>query len=174
MNHLIKNCLLAFLILHVFFNSTSAQNDEPIPDLQAFCSQQKGFNLLGKFDVSWSNGGFTEKEFSTIHELGFNFVRLPVDYRTYTLNGNWDYFVEEWVAKIDKAIEYGQKYDVHVCLNLHRAPGYCVNSATLPANQDLDLWTDTVAQAAFVKSLAIFCRTLQRYSCKPVKFQSCK
>jgi len=32
-------------------------------DLTAFCSTQKGFNLLGKFDVSWSNTGYTEKEF---------------------------------------------------------------------------------------------------------------
>ncbi len=62
-------------------------------DLTAFCSSMKGFNLLGKFDVSWSNSGYTEKEFSMIHELGFNFVRLPIDYRTYTEPGNWDSFV---------------------------------------------------------------------------------
>lgn len=155
MNQIIKNSFFALLILPVTFLASFAQ-DEPITDLQAFCSQQKGFNLLGKFDVSWSNSGYTEKEFSAIHELGFNFVRLPVDYRTYTLTGDWNTFVESKVAQIDKAIEYGQKYDVHVCLNLHRAPGYCVNSTTLPANQDLDLWTDSIAQATFVKHWKFF------------------
>lgn len=156
MNQRINHFFLAFLMLSVFSISTSAQDNDPIPDLQAFCSQQKGFNLLGMFDVSWSNNGFSEKEFSTIHELGFNFVRLPVDYRTYTLSGNWNYFVESWVAKIDKAIGYGQKYNVHVCLNLHRAPGYCVNSTTLPDNQNLDLWTDSIAQAAFINHWKFF------------------
>ncbi len=150
--------LFSGLLLILFSNQIIAQESGtgPIPDLQEFCSQQKGFNLLGKFDISWSNQGYSEKDLSTIHELGFNFVRLPVDYRTYTLYGNWDYFVEDWVKKIDLAIEYGQKYDVHVCLNLHRAPGYCVNSTTLPANQDLDLWTDTSAQNAFVNHWKFF------------------
>lgn len=45
------------------------QNNESlltIPDLVGFCSQQKGFNWLEKFDVSLSNKGFSEKEFETI------------------------------------------------------------------------------------------------------------
>ena len=137
------------------FNSI-AQPGGPIPDLKQFCSQQKGFNLLGKFDVSWSNTGFTQKEFSTIKELGFNFVRLPLDYRTYTQAGNWDNFIETQIAKIDQAIVWGEQYNVHVCINLHRAPGYCVNPATLPASQQLNLWTDSVAQKAFVKHWEFF------------------
>jgi endoglucanase len=28
---------------------------------------------------------------------------------------------------VDQVVEYGKKYDVHICLNLHRIPGYCVN-----------------------------------------------
>ena len=125
-------------------------------DLTAFCSSLKGFNLLGKFDVSWSNSGYTEKEFSMIHELGFNFVRLPIDYRTYTEPGNWDAFVESGVQQIDDAVGWGILYDVHVCINLHRAPGYCVNSGDLPANQQLNLWEDTVAQEAFIRHWEYF------------------
>jgi aryl-phospho-beta-D-glucosidase BglC (GH1 family) len=140
----------------LIFNSV-AQPGEPIADLKAFCSQQKGFNLLGKFDVSWSNTGFPEKEFSVIRDLGFNFVRLPLDYRTYTLAGNWDVFTEAQLLKIDQAVEWGRKYNVHVCINLHRAPGYCVNAVdNLPANQQLNLWTDSVAQKAFVNHWKMF------------------
>ena len=120
----------------------------------------KGFNLLGKFDVNFSNYGFTEEEFMIIQDLGFNFVRIPLDYRTYTQAGNWDVFLEDEVAKIDKVVEWGKKYGVHVCLNLHRAPGYCVNPSTLPPNQDLDLWTNTTAQEAFVNHWAYFATPL--------------
>lgn len=151
---------LIFLLLFVFaVSETVAQNehdDGKIADIPAFCSAQKGFNLLGKFDVSWSNSGFTEKEFRIINELGFNFVRLPLDFRTYTQYGNWDKFVEAELVKIDKAVEWGIQYNVHVCINLHRAPGYCVNSTTLPAGQQRDLWTDSVAQTAFVNHWKMF------------------
>ncbi len=120
-------------------------------DLDQFSENHKGFNLLGKFDVGWSNNGFTEEEFIIVKDLGFNFVRLPLDYLTYTQQGNWDVFLEEEIAEIDLAVEYGKKYGVHVCINLHRAPGYSVNtSVVLPPNQNVSLWTDASAQKAFV------------------------
>ncbi len=125
-------------------------------DLDRFSENLHGFNLLGKFDAEWSNYGYSEEEFIIIQDLGFNFARLPLDYRTYTEPGNWDDFVNEEIAEIDKAIEWGNKYGIHVCLNLHRAPGYCVNPSELPANQDLDLWTDAFAQEAFVNHWAYF------------------
>jgi len=126
-------------------------------DLNQFSKEHKGFNLLGKFDVGWSNYGFSEEEFIIVKDLGFNFVRLPLDYRTYTQPGNWDVFLEEEISEIDKALEYGEKYGVHVCINLHRAPGYCVNPATnLPPNQNVSLWSDATAQKAFVNHWSYF------------------
>lgn len=117
----------------------------------------RGFNLLGKFDVGWSNPGYFEEDFEMIHALGFNFVRLPIDYRTYTAEGNWYEYSEDALAQIDDAISWGMSYDIHVNLNLHRAPGFCVNkSNTLPANQALDLWTDTIAQEAFITHWEMF------------------
>jgi len=130
-------------------------NFTPI-DLVQFSKNMKGFNLLGKFDVNFSNYGFTEEEFVILQDLGFNFVRIPLDYRTYTQAGNWDVFLEDEVAKIDKVVEWGKQHGVHVCLNLHRAPGYCVNPSSLPASQTLDLWTNTTAQEAFINHWAYF------------------
>ena len=150
--------LLVFLVLIVAgCGPKDEQTQSFIPiDLDLFSKNLKGFNLLGKFDVNWSNYGYSEEEFIIIHELGFNFARLPLDYRTYTQPGNWDVFLDDEVAQIDNAVEWGKKYDVHVCINLHRAPGYCVNPSSLPANQDLDLWTDPIAQEAFVNHWAYF------------------
>lgn len=164
--------LIGFFLLGISFLSSAqdTESDAPIPDLNEFCSSRKGFNLLGKFDVNWSNSGYTEKEFTVIHDLGFNFVRLPVDYRTYTLTGNWNYFIESEVKEIDAAIEWGKKYDVHVCINLHRAPGYCVNSSTLPASQQLNLWTDTVAQNVFVEHWEYFANRYKDISSSRLSF----
>ena len=161
-DYLMKRVVKFCIFFTIFFSGCAHHEDQkpiiftPI-DLDAFSKNLKGFNLLGKFDVDWSNPGFQEEEFIIVKDLGFNFVRLPLDYRTYTQYGNWDVFSDGEVAEIDKAVEWGKKYGVHVCICLHRAPGYCVNQiTTLPANQNLDLWTNTTAQEAFVNHWAYF------------------
>jgi aryl-phospho-beta-D-glucosidase BglC (GH1 family) len=164
--------VLLFFLLNMT-GSLMAQGNgsgEPVTDLVKFCAEKKGFNLLGKFSYPGSNKGFTEQEFSMVHDLGFNFVRLPLDYRTYTQSGNWDNFTETEVVKIDKAVQWGIKYGVHVSINLHRAPGYCVNPATLPVNQQLNLWTDTVAQKAFVNHWTFFANRYKDISPEALSF----
>lgn len=139
-------------------------------DLNSFSENLRGFNLLGKYDVGWSNNGYREEEFIILKDLGFNFARLALDYRTYTLPGNWDIFVEEEVAEIDQALEWGKEYGVHICIDLHRAPGYCVNPGTVPANQDLDLWTSPEAQKAFINHWAYFAERYKDVSYKDLSF----
>jgi aryl-phospho-beta-D-glucosidase BglC (GH1 family) len=125
-----KFFLQTLAISLLLLNQNKLVNAQEIPpvDLIKFCSEQKGFNLLGKFDVSWSNNGYSQTEFKLIHDLGFNFVRLPLDYRTYTQSGDWNKFLEIEIVEIDNAVKWGQENGVHVCINLHRAPGYCVNN----------------------------------------------
>ncbi|MBK7711129.1 MAG: cellulase family glycosylhydrolase [Bacteroidales bacterium] len=159
---MVKRLFSLSILILIFFSGCKRSEEKPqvfTPiDLDLFSKNMKGFNLLGKFDANFSNYGFTEEEFIILQDLGFNFVRIPLDYRTYTQAGNWDVFLENEVAKIDKVVQWGKEYGVHVCLNLHRAPGYCVNQSSLPANQDLDLWTSSAAQEAFVNHWAYFAR----------------
>jgi hypothetical protein len=157
--------IILFIVLSIFLITGCNHDEEPLVftpiDLIQFSEEHRGFNLLGKYDVGWSNNGFTEEEFVIVKDLGFNFVRIPLDYRTYTQPGNWDIFIDEEIAEIDRAVEYGEKHDVHVCINLHRAPGYCVNPATnLPENQNISLWSDAAAQDAFLNH---WCYFAERY-----------
>ena len=87
----------------------------------------RGFNLLEKFNVEYANGPFRETDFQWIHEFGFNFVRLPMDYRCWIVDGDWRRFDEDALREIDQAIAWGRQYRIHVCLNFHRAPGYSVH-----------------------------------------------
>ena len=170
--------LSIFLGLAMVFSSCSKDepgpaddNNDPVDpiipitiDLDQFSRENKGFNLQGKFDVHWSNAGFKEEEFIIMNDLGFNFARLPLDYQTYTKSGDWNTFIEEEVKEIDQAVAWGKQYGVHICINLHRAPGYSVNQSSIPPNQDLDLWTDPIAQEAFVNHWAYFA---ERYKDSP-------
>ncbi len=114
----------------------------------------RGFNLLEKFSKQWSNKPFVEDDFKWIAEFGFNFVRLPMDYRTWILDGDWRKFDEKVLAEIDQAVEWGKRYGIHVCINFHRAPGYCVN----PPKEEKDLWTDPEAQEVAAMHWAAFAR----------------
>ena len=101
----------------------------------------RGFNLLNEFNVA-NHGPFNEADFRMIHDFGFNFVRLPMDYRIWIVNGDWTQINEKALQDIDQAVAWGEKYHIHVCLNFHRAPGYTV--AEPPEARSL--WTDEEAQ----------------------------
>lgn len=118
-------------------------------------SQWRGFNLLEKFTAG-RNAPFVEEDFQWIAELGFNFVRLPMDYRCYVEKDDWLKFKESALREIDQAIAFGEKHRIYVCLNLHRAPGFCIN----PPAEATDLWTSEEALNAFVAHWAMFA---QRY-----------
>lgn len=113
-----------------------------------------GFNLLEKFYNNGNNPPFVETDFQYIHELGFNFVRLPMDYRVWIKNGDWNQFNEQQLEQIDQAIQWGKKYSIHVNINFHRAPGYTVASPPEPS----DLWTDAETQQVCAKHWAVFAK----------------
>ncbi len=119
----------------------------------------RGFNLLEMF--IWEPGGelvsaggagdFREADFEWIREWGFDFVRIPMDYRFWTVadpaggsGGAWRFRVET-LERIDRLVELGRQYGVHVSLDFHRAPGYCVN----PPAEARSLWTDPAMQGMF-------------------------
>jgi len=105
----------------------------------------RGFNLLEKFTKRRDdNPPFREDDFALMAEWGFDFARLPMSYLCWTEKDDWLKLREEQLKHIDEAVGYGGKHGVHVNLNFHRAPGYCVN----PPKEPLDLWQDDKALEA--------------------------
>jgi endoglucanase len=125
----------------------------------------RGFNLLEKFTHKpdewfnvaphWGhkNEPFKESDFALIREFGFNFVRLPMSYKCWCEEGNWYKLKEKHLREIDQAIEYGKQYGIHVAINFHRAPGFCISDQNfLPQYREkTSLWDDeeTLKACAF-------------------------
>ena len=106
----------------------------------------RGFNLVDmEHPFPSGQGDFNEDEFRWIADWGFDFVRIPLCY-LHWIDGDWQHLRESGLARVDKAVEYGRKHGVHVCLNFHRAPGYCV--APKP-EEPFNLWKDKEAEDAF-------------------------
>lgn len=118
--------------------------------------QWHGFNLCEKFMVH-SNARFIETDFAWIAELGFNFARLPMDYRCWTEPDDWTTLKEDVLKEIDEAVAFGRKHTIHVCINFHRAPGYTVAKP----EEEHNLWRDPEAQRVCALHWAAFAKRYQ-------------
>ncbi len=100
---------------------------------------------------SWSPGQnpqpADEKALDFLAEFGFNFIRIPLDYRFWTHNFNYFQPAENIFYYIDSYIQACRARGIQLCLNIHRAPGFCTNWNDLEQH---NLWRDEIAQNAFV------------------------
>ena len=109
----------------------------------------RGFNLLEMFlqpEGDRYDGLFRENDFRWIADWGFDFVRIPMTYVRFVEGDDLWTMREDELAKVDRVVELGGKYGIHVCLNLHRAPGYCVNNSR---REPFSLWHDQEAVDLF-------------------------
>lgn len=125
----------------------------------------KGFNLLNKFNPG-NQSPFDEKDFEIIADWGFNFVRLPLSYWTWSSEDNWYSINEKVLKEIDAAVEYAKQYNLHVNINFHRLPGYCINSPKPPTN----LFEDEAPLKAAEYHWAHFAQRYKGISSKTVSF----
>ncbi len=105
----------------------------------------RGFNLLDMFSVK-SEGLFREDDFRLVRDWGFDFVRLPMNYRLWTEPDDVLKVKEAWLEKIDGALDLARDFGLHVCLNFHRAPGFSVSDEVA---EPWNLWKDDAALEAF-------------------------
>jgi len=88
-----------------------------------------------------------EKALDFLAEMGFNFVRITTDYRYWTKDFDYFHPDEDVFKNLDSYLEACKQRNLHMCLNFHRAPGYCINRNDLERD---NLWLDKVAQDGFI------------------------
>ena len=137
----------------------------------------KGFNLLDFFspNPSQARKGTQEEYLKWMQDWGFDFVRIPIAYPSYldidrTKNISPDdvYKIDDAaVDKIDNLVSMTHKYGMHVSLNLHRAPGYCINAGFY---EPFNLWKDKAAQDAFYHHWAMWAKRYKNTDTKKISF----
>jgi endoglucanase len=116
----------------------------------------RGFNLLDFFshDPARPRPPSKEDYFRWMSDWGFDFIRIPMAYPHYVdfdrsrpIKPGEVYNIDEAaVDRIDELVAMAHRYRMHVSLNLHRAPGYCINAGF---HEPYNLWLDDEAQEAF-------------------------
>ena len=102
----------------------------------------RGFHLLNLF--VWQGQApppFSDAEFALVAGWGFDFLRIPIDHRYLWYEGTP--VAAAWEV-LDGAVRLARGHGIHLNLNLHHAPGFCINT---PSRQ-WTLWTDPEAQRA--------------------------
>lgn len=117
-----------------------------------------GFNYLWMFNApkgvaSPLDVKINERELDFAAAMGCNFVRIPLDYRYWVRDFCYGEADEGMLAKVDECVLAVVSRGMHCSLNLHRAPGYCINGNELEKH---NLWIDREAQEAFVAQWQAF------------------
>ena len=124
-----------------------ATANSPIDDITAAqIPRWRGFNLQGRFPWPghpYDGPAFDEFDFETMAEWGFDFARLPLSYWTWGSRDDWTEIREEPLKQIDRAVDLGKQHGIHININFHRIPGYCINQREL---EPADLFTGTAVQ----------------------------
>ncbi len=141
-------------------------------------SRWYGFNLpelfLERDDPRWRDmtldprGKFVEDHFRWIADWGFTFVRLPMTYKWWVRDGDPHQLDEEKFAPIDQAVEWAVRYGLHISLNMHHAPGYCINPPIVP--EPFRLWTDQAALDCFHLHWQAFARRYRHIGPETLSF----
>jgi endoglucanase len=139
--------------------------------------QWRGFNLLDFFSPNpiGNKTKTTEEHLKWMADWGFDFVRIPIAYpsylkfdRTKNITPDEVYQIDQAaVDKIESLVLTAHKYKLHVSLNLHRAPGYCVNAGF---HEPYNLWHDKEALDAFCFHWNMWAKRFKHISHKHISF----
>ncbi|MEN6588721.1 MAG: cellulase family glycosylhydrolase [Proteiniphilum sp.] len=142
----------------------------------------RGFNILNYFSPrryvhNPSLISATEQDFKWMADWGFDFVRIPMaypSYLNYDPNSGRDItpeetvdFREEAVDSVEQFVYLAHKYNLHVSLNLHRAPGFCINAGF---HEPFNLWKDEAAQNAFYQHWDMWAKRFKHVSPEKLSF----
>jgi endoglucanase len=100
--------------------------DAPRPAAQPRIPRRRGFNLT-ELSGGSRRQSIRESDFEWMAAWGFDFARLPLSYWLWSSRQDWMQIDEKAIKPIDQAVELGRQHGIHVNLNFHRIPGYCVN-----------------------------------------------
>lgn len=138
--------------------------------------QWRGFNLLAFFSPEADRGRKNKEEyFQWMADWGFDFVRVPISYPSYlsfdrskpilpeeVLN-----FDEQRLQEIDQLVDQAHDKGLHVSINLHRAPGFCINAGFI---EPYNLWKDQEALDAFCAHWQMWSKRYKNISSKKLSF----
>jgi len=170
----LRNTALAATGLAFVKNESVAQS---LSSQKNILPKWKGFNLTDFFSPYEMPAQLQtiDEHLKWMQGWGFNFVRVPIAYPCYldfdrskNITPEEVYKIDEHaVSRIENLVKMAHDNNIHVSLNLHRAPGYCINAGF---HEPYNLWKDEEAQKAFYFHWAFWAKRFKNVSSQKISF----
>ena len=134
----------ALMLAHSSPGASVAPRSGPVK--QPVIPRWRGFNLT---ELAGGQRGrrFVERDFAWMANWGLDFARIPMSYWAWSSPDRWLEIDEAALQPVDEVIEFGRRYGIHINLNFHRIPGYCVNGREREPHQLFDSPRDSMERA---------------------------
>lgn len=70
-------------------------------------------------EIQWQNVRTTKELIKTVHDAGFNTIRVPVTWGTMIDDGNNYAIDEKWISRVQDIVDYAVEQDMYVIINIH-------------------------------------------------------
>lgn len=70
-------------------------------------------------ETQWQNVRTTKELIKTVHDAGFNTIRVPVTWGTMIDDGNNYAIDEKWISRVQDIVDYAVEQDMYVIINIH-------------------------------------------------------
>ena len=121
-----------------------------------------GQENTNQFYERYINNYVTEEDIQKIASWGFNSIRLPFNYRLLTPEDQPGVYLEEGFQIIDRLLEWCEKNELYLILDMHCAPGGQSKDNIADADGiEARLWTETANQD---RTVEIWRKIAERYS----------
>ncbi|MCD8188506.1 MAG: cellulase family glycosylhydrolase [Ruminococcus sp.] len=120
------------------------------------------WNVNGAVETGWGNLKTTQAMIDTIHDYGFDSVRIPITWYEHTDSSTYD-IDDDYLARIKEVIDYCYNNDMYVIINMHWDWVDPSNNADLWLNNGLDaeeqfitMWTEIATYFAEYDNHLVF------------------
>ena len=128
-------------------------------EISRFSRELIGPDNSDAFWKAWRDTYITEKDLDRIAAMGFNSVRVPMDWKLFDSDD------AEGFRLVDQLVKWAKKDHVYVILDLHCAPGGQTGTNIDDSDGYPWLYSDASAQK---KTIEIWRRIAKRYSAEPI------
>lgn len=108
---------------------------------------------------------FSKEKVDLFAELGYNFIRTPLDVRDLFDGSDTSRISAAWLQNLDNMVEWCAQKQIHLCIGIHSMPGFVTGGGELPDT----LFTETATQELFADIWAFLA---EHYADVPVNMLS--
>ncbi|MBN2091039.1 cellulase family glycosylhydrolase, partial [candidate division KSB1 bacterium] len=128
--------------------------------------ERKIQDLIGPTDTQefyrlYQQNYVRELDIQKIASWGFNSIRLPFNYRMLSPENQPGVYLEEGFQIIDQTLQWCEKYQLYLILDMHCAPGGQNDGNISDSDGTARLWTDVANQD---RTVAIWRKIAERYA----------